>query len=209
MHIAIVGSGRVGAGLARRWAARGHVVLFGARTPQAPALLELAAETRATIKAISGCARDADVVVLAVPHAALDEVLEQLGPLAGKTVIDCTNAVRGGPGGPELLQGHAGSAAEALQRRLPDAKVFKAFNAQGAACLADPVYRGVPATGFFCGDDAGARAQVQRLVEDVGFEAVDAGPLRSARLLEPLMLLWVAAAQALGTRDLAFTLLRR
>jgi hypothetical protein len=67
----------------------------------------------------------------------------------------------------------------------------------------------VKATNFFCGDDAAGKAVMKQLVEDVGFEAVDAGPLASARMLEPLMLLWVTSSRALGTRDLAFKLLRR
>lgn len=50
---------------------------------------------------------------------------------------------------------------------------------------------------------------MKQLVEDVGFDAVDARPLKNARLLEPMMLLWVACAQSLGTRDVAFRLLRR
>ena len=62
---------------------------------------------------------------------------------------------------------------------------------------------------FFCGDDVAGKRVVKQLVEDVGFEAVDAEPLMNARLLEPLMLLWVACAQSLGTRDIAFRLLRR
>ena len=54
-----------------------------------------------------------------------------------------------------------------------------------------------------------ARAVVKQLVADAGFDPVDAGPLINARLLEPMMLLWISAARSLGTRDLAFTLLRR
>lgn len=65
------------------------------------------------------------------------------------------------------------------------------------------------ATNFFCGNDVPGQGVVKQLVEDVGFDAVDAGPLKNARLLEPMMLLWVACAQSFGTRDIAFRLLRR
>jgi hypothetical protein len=85
----------------------------------------------------------------------------------------------------------------------------KSFNAQGAETLANPVYHGVRAANFFCGDDAAAKQIVKQLIEEIGFEAIDAGALKSARLLEPLMLLWLASAQTLGTRDFAFHLLRR
>ena len=87
--------------------------------------------------------------------------------------------------------------------------MFKSFNAQGAENLENPSYDGVPSTNFFCGDDAEGRKVMKQLVEDVGFDAMDAGPLKNARLLEPLMLLWVASSKALGTRDLAFRVVRR
>ena len=87
--------------------------------------------------------------------------------------------------------------------------LFKSFNTQGAENLANPVYDGVRATNWFCGDDPAGKAIVKQLVEEVGFEAIDAGGLAAARLLEPLMLLWIASSRALGTRDIAFKLLRR
>lgn len=209
MKIAVIGSGHIGGGLARRWSARGHAVAFGARAPQDAELQALCGEIGASAGSIVTAVRDADVVVLAVPNAALADVLAAAGPLTGKVVIDCTNAVTRGPAGMALTVGYTTSAAEELQRLIPDAHVFKSFNAQGAENLANPVYAGVPASNFFCGDDAAARAKVQQLVTDAGFDAVDAGPLRNSRYLEPMMLLWIAASQTLGTRDLAFTLLRR
>lgn len=206
MNIAIVGSGRIGLGLGSAWIAKGHEVIFGVRTPESQANQALAAQLGARVESVSAASQAAAVVVLAIPYPALDEVLDAVGSLAGKTVIDCTNAV--GPG-MTLIHGHTTSAAEELQKRIPDAKVFKSFNAQGAENLRAPVYGAVPASNFFCGDDDQARQVVRQLVEDVGFDAVDAGKLANARQLEPLMLLWIAAAQALGTRDVAFKLLRR
>ncbi len=155
---------------------------------------------------VGAAPRDATVVVLAVPYGALDSVLAEVGSLTGKVVVDCTNVVERGM---TLKYGHTTSAAEELQKRLPGAHVFKSFNAQGAENLASPDYPGGRATNFFCGDDPNSRQLIQQLVEEVGFEAVDAGPLKNARLLEPMMLLWVACAQNLGTRDIAFRLLRR
>jgi NADPH-dependent F420 reductase len=209
MKIAIVGSGHIGAGLARPWSKKGHSVTFAAREPGDAELVALAKEVGAKTASVGDGARGADVVVLAMPYGALNDVLEAAGDLAGKVVIDCTNAVERGPGGMGLKYGHTTSAAEELQKRLPRAKVFKSFNAQGAENLAQPVYGGVAASNFFCGDDAEARKAVKTLVEDIGFEAIDAGPLKNARLVEPLMLLWMASSQALGTRDVAFKVLRR
>ncbi|HEY8210533.1 MAG TPA: NADPH-dependent F420 reductase [Myxococcaceae bacterium] len=206
MKIAVIGNGHIGAGLARAWAKRGHGVVFGSRDPGGAELRALCQEIGASAAAVAEAARGAEVVALAVPYGALEEVLRSAGDLAGKVVIDCTNAVEPGM---RLKYGGTTSAAEELQKRLPGARVFKSFNAQGAENLAGTVYGGVQATNFFCGDDAAGKAVMKQLVEDVGFEAVDAGPLASARMLEPLMLLWVTSSRALGTRDLAFKLLRR
>jgi len=206
MKVAILGSGHIGEGLGRAWAKKGHDVTFGARNPEDPELGALCKELGARAASVGDAAKGAEVVVLAVPYGALDEVLRATGDLKGAVVIDCTNAVERGM---TLKFGHTTSAAEELQKKLPGARVFKSFNAQGAENLANPVYGGVPASNFFCGDDAEGKRMVKRLVEDVGFEAIDAGPLKNARLLEPMMLLWVASAQAFGTRDLAFKLLRR
>ena len=206
MKIAILGSGNIGAGLGRAWAKKGHHIVFGARHPDDPELAQLVKELGASAQSIAAAPREAEVVVLAVPYAALEAVLAETGALEGKVVIDATNAVEKGM---VLKYGHTTSSAEELQKRLPGARVFKSFNAQGAENLARPSYDGVAASNFFCGDDAEGRRVVKQLVEDVGFEAVDAGPLRSARQLEPLMLLWVALAQSGGSRDIAFKLLRR
>jgi 8-hydroxy-5-deazaflavin:NADPH oxidoreductase len=206
MHIAIIGSGHIGGGLGRAWAAKGHVVTFATRDPRDPDLKVLLDETHAKAATIADAALAADVVVLAMPYGALADVLSSTGELAGKVVIDCTNAVAAGM---KLVYGHTTSSAEELQKRIPKARVVKSFNAQGAENLRDPIYGGVAASNFFCGDDAAARAIVKQLVEDVGFEAIDAGPLENARLLEPLMLLWMAASKSLGTRDIAFKVLRR
>ena len=205
MKIAIIGHGRIGAGLARAWVAS-HEVSFAARNPEDGNLLALCEEIGASAASIQAATAGAEVVVLAVPHRALDEVLDATRPLARQIVIDCTNAVGKGM---SLTYGHTDSAAEVLQRKVPQAKVFKSFNAQGAENLAKPVYGGIAASNFYCGDDDDARSVVGQLIADVGFDAVDAGPLKNARLLEPLMVLWVAASRALGDRHIAFRLMRR
>ncbi|SRR6266568_5535613 len=206
MKIAIIGTGHIGGGLGRAWAKKGHEIIFGTRDAAAPDVLSLCQETGARAASIGDAASAAEIVVLAVPHAALEEVLRNTGSLVGKIVIDCTNGL--GPG-PSLIFGHTTSAVEETAKRIPGARLVKSFNTQGAENLVNPVYNGVRATNFFCGDDVDAKRVVKGLVEDVGFEAVDVGPLRHARFLEPLTLLWISAVQALGTREIAFKLLRR
>ena len=207
MKIALIGSGNIGGGLGRAWAKHGHTIVFGARDLADPELTALCKEIGASAASVADAPRDADVVVMGVPWAALDDVLGSLGDLAGKVVIDCMNAVER----PAVVLhfGRTTSWSEEMQKKIPGARVVKSFNAQGAETLANPVYNGVRAANFFCGDDPEAKKIVKGLIEEVGFEAIDAGALKSARYLEPLMLLWLQSSQALGTRDLGFKLLRR
>jgi predicted dinucleotide-binding enzyme len=208
MKISIIGSGHIGAGLARAWVKKSQIV-FGARHPSDEKLAALCKELGASAASVKESVQGAEVVVLAMPFAALDGVLQEAGDLTGKIVIDCTNAVERGPQGMSLKFGHTTSAAEELQKKIPGAKVFKSFNAQGAENLANPVYHGVKASNFFCGDDPEAKKIVKQLIEEVGFDAIDVGALRNSRLLEPMMLVWMYAAQSVGSRDIAFALLRR
>lgn len=209
MNIAIIGSGNIGGGLARAWRRKGHAIIFGARDPSDVELAALCHEIGATTATIGDSARAAEVVVLAMPFGALDNVVAAAGDLAGKTVIDCTNAVERGASGMTLVYGHTTSSGEVVQAKLPKAHVVRSFNAQGAENLANPVYGGVAASNFYCGDNEDAKRVVAQLIADVGFEPVDAGGMTSARLLEPLMLLWITCSRTQGTRDIAFKLLRR
>jgi predicted dinucleotide-binding enzyme len=204
MRIAIVGSGNIGGGLARAWTAKGHTVAFGARQPDEPEVVALAREIGATVAATPDALAGADVIVLAMPFTAAPAVAAALPSWQGRVVIDCTNPI--GPGF-TLIHGHTDSGSEAIQRLLPGAHVVKSFSAQGAENLAHPVHDGVPASNFYCGDDAAAKAVVKQLIEDVGFEAVDAGPLTSARYLEPITMLWISMSRTLG-RQFAFKVLR-
>ena len=206
MRIAIIGSGNIGAGLGRAWAVKGHAVVFGARDPADPELAALLSETGATAETVSEAAASADLVVLALPFSAVPSLVRALPDWTGRIVIDCTNPI--GPGF-TLLHGHTDSGAEVVARQLPGARVVKSFNAQGAENLANPVYDGTRATNFYCGDDAAAKATVRELIADVGFEPVDVGGLAAARYLEPMTMLWIGTSRVLGSRQLAFKLLRR
>lgn len=201
--VAVLGAGNIGAGLVRAWAKAGHAVTVGVRTPDDADVQALAKDTGAKVASVRDAVAAADVVAIAIPAQAAESLAGL--PFAGKTVIDCTNHV--GPGF-ALSFGHTTSWAEELAKRLPGAHVFKSFNAQGAENLAAPHDASGPAANFFCGDDAAGREAVRQLVADVGFEPVFAGPLSNARLLEPLMMVWVTAARAMGNRSLGFRLLR-
>lgn len=204
MKIAIIGAGNIGGGLGRAWVRSGHMVTFAVRTLEDPDLAALLKDTGAVAKPLSDALGAADVIVLAVPFGAVPAVAQALPNWTGKLVIDCTNAV--GPGF-SLLVGHTDSAAEVNARLLPGARVVKSFTAQGAENLAHPVYDGVPATNFYCGDDAAAKDVVRGLIADIGFEPMDLGGLVAARYLEPMTFVWFAASRALGSRQIAFKIL--
>jgi 8-hydroxy-5-deazaflavin:NADPH oxidoreductase len=121
---------------------------------------------------------------VAVPFGAIDDVVKTAGDvLVGKTVVDVTNALAADM---SLAIGFTTSGAEELQKKLPKARVVKAFQTVFARHMETGKLGDQRLTTFVAGDDAGAKASVLALANDVGFDAVDAGPLRNARLLEPL-----------------------
>jgi len=162
-------------------------------------------------KAKAGTLSDAavygEVLVLATPWPATESTLSGLGDLSGKIIFDCTNPLK-----PDLSLdvGHSTSGAEQVAAWADGARVVKVFNTTGYGNMADPSYDGQKATMFFAGDDHVAKSKAARLAEQIGFEAVDAGPLSHARLLESMAVLWIFLAhnQGMGT-GIAFQLLRR
>lgn len=210
MKIAILGSGNIGGILGRRLSAT-HPITFGVRDPGAPEVSALvtACGPNARAAASADAVKGGDVVILAVPGGAAESMVAALAPaLNGRILIDATNPV--GPGFTLTAGGAAPSTAERLAAVAPGALVVKAFNSAGFNIWADPSFSEGPADLYLCGDDAAARNTVAALARELGLEPVDCGPLASARLLEPLALLWITLAmkQGLG-RDIAFKLLRR
>lgn len=210
MRIAIIGAGNVGGTLGQTWAKKGHDIFFGVRHPQED-------KTRRLVQAIGGKAQAGtvaeaaafgEVVVLATPWQAAEAAVRAAGDLSGKALIDCTNPLKPDVSGLEV--GFSTSGAERVAGWARGAKVFKAFNTTGFNNMADPVINGIRTVMFVCGDDEAVKPAILKLVADVGFDAVDAGKLVIARLLEPWAMLWIHLAFA-GTvgRDFGFALLRR
>ena len=210
MKIGILGAGNVGAALARVWAAKGHQVMFGVPNPKSErvskALAELGGKARAGTNAEA--AAFGEVVALAVPWPAAEEAIRSSGNLTGKVLIDCTNPLSADF--KSLAIGHSISAGERVADWAHGARVVKAFNSIGAVNYGNADFAGQRADGFYCGDDAAAKSAVKGLVTDAGLNPVDVGPLRNARLLEPLAMLWIdlAVFQGWGPNH-AFKLLRR
>ena len=199
----------MGSALGRLWSERGHEVTFGVRDPAKESVVRLVKEcgAHAAVATISEAVKPARVVVLSIPWRAAPEVIAAAGDLTGKIVVDCTNPVAPGLDGVSVAAGT--SAAEEIARLAPGAKVVKAFNTIGADSLANPTFGADRATAFLCGDDAEAKGWVATLAEQLGFEAIDAGPLTSARMLEPMAVLWIRLSGTQIGRGIAFKLLRR
>lgn len=154
---------------------------------------KLVAEAGANASAASSAeAAKCGVLLIAIPWAAARQVIESLGDLTGRVLIDATNPLREDLS--ELQLGTTTSAGEQMSEWARGAHVVKAFNTVGWPVMADPVIEGRPSTLFYCGDDADAKATVHKLASDIGFDARDAGPLTQARVLEPFALLWISLA---------------
>lgn len=184
MNIAIIGTGNVGSGLASAFVDAGHHVHLAGRTPEQAATAAAATGAEAAANPASASAL-ADVIVLAVPFGSAEEIARAIAPVVnGKIVIDVTNPAKEDWSGP-LFFG-TGSGAEQIAAWLPEARVVKAFNTLFAGNIGNPAPDGIALDGFVAGDDAAAKAQVFALEAAIGLNPVDVGPLRAARLLEPL-----------------------
>jgi len=181
-RIGILGDGNVGGALARGLKRAGHDV-------------RSAGNEKAAVR---DAAKWAEVVIMAVPFTAIDDVVRNVGDLlTGKTVIDATNALDKDR---NLALGFTTSGAEELQKKIPRARVVKAFNTVFAQWMESGRIGGEPLAAFVAGDDQEAKRTTLDLTRDIGFEPVDAGPLRNARLLEPMayFVIQLAYGQGMG-----------
>jgi predicted dinucleotide-binding enzyme len=181
MKIGIIGKGNVGTAIAAGLSRKGHEVKFGHRDPKEP---------------VAEAAKWGEVIILAVPHSAAADTAREVGSAAdGKTVIDVSNAIKENM---ELAVGFTTSAAEELQKKLPKAHVVKAFNTVFAQNQSVGRIGNEQLTLFVAGDDAKAKQTVMQLGADIGFDPVDAGPLKAARYLEPMGMLMINLGYGLG-----------
>jgi hypothetical protein len=207
MRIAVVGAGSVGATLGQAWLEQGEDVIWGVRNPSDP---KYAALPRERVKTAAEAAKGAEVVVIATPWSAAQAAIKSLGSLAGKIVIDCMNPLGMGSDGLQLVLWFNTSAGEQVASWVPGAFVFKTLNTTGADNTAKAGDFPVKPVMAVAGDDAARKPTVMALVGKLGFEAADAGPLKNARLLEPLAMFWIDQAMKRGRgREFAFALVDR
>ena len=188
--IAVIGTGDVGGALGPEFAAMGHSVIYGSRDPGSARVAALVERTGQGAEAASPgeAAKQAEIIVLAIPGMRVKEIVAGLGNLSGKIIIDPTNPlVRRDDGklGIEI----AGSNAEIIQAAAPGADVVKAFNTLGWRTMVEPESTGGPVSIPLVGDSKQAKTRVASLVAAMGLEPIDVGPLRNARHVEGLAVL--------------------
>jgi len=198
MQIAIIGTGNVGRAIAKGLKGKGHRVVFGSRSGDAAKAAALTAETGASIATPKDAAADADVVIIALPWTAAEAAIRDLGDLAGQTVIDCMNPLGMVGGSLGLVIGHTDSGGETVQRWLPRAHVVKTLNQVGAEMMADNTRLPHRPVMLMAGNDAAAKAKAATVLTALGFEALDAGDITKARLLEPFAMAWINQALIRG-----------
>jgi 8-hydroxy-5-deazaflavin:NADPH oxidoreductase len=204
MRIGIIGAGSLGSALGERLGRAGHEIMFGG----GEGALEVANCLGAGVGSNSEAAGFSDVVVLAVPFAAIDAALDEAAP-QGRVLWSCANALKRDLSGLEVS--FDTSAAEEVARRAPGARVVAAIPPFAHAIASGSLAydHGLEPSVFLCGDDPGAKQVVEQLIRDIGAQPIDAGQLSAARLVEPAMMLLISLAYAGAPRDVGLRLLER
>ena len=189
--IAVIGTGDVGGALGPEFAAQGHTIVYGSREPERDKVKELVEKTGELASATTpaDAAAQADIVLLAVPGLMVEEITRSLGDLSGKIIIDPTNPLERRMN--RLEHAVDTSNAEIIQAAAPGAYVVKAFNTLNWKTMIDPVSAGGPVSIPLVGDNGRAKKKVAELVSGMGLEPIDVGPLRDARWVEGMLILWI------------------
>lgn len=188
MQIRILGRGKTGSTLARRFTETGHdVTLANSRGAESlePLVAELGPRAHAAPD-LATAAAQGDVVVLALPFFLYDRLPAEA--LAGRVLVDAMNHYSGRDGEVPELEDDSTTSSELLARHLPGARVVKAFNTMvstqlgaGGRSAGDPGRLVV----VIAGDDDGAKATVRSLADAIGFDTVDHGALAAGRAQQP------------------------
>jgi 8-hydroxy-5-deazaflavin:NADPH oxidoreductase len=191
MRVGVLGSGLMGGKLGTIFARAGHEVVFSyARSRKKLETLAREAGAKARAGTPGEAARDGEALLLAVHWSRMDDVLKQAGDLSGKVIVSCSLPMN--PDDTGLVLGLTSSGAEELARKVREAQVVSAFGTVPSEVLFGVFearrQRNRPSM-VYCGDEQSAKDLTAELIRDVGFDPVDAGPLRIARYLEPFTLL--------------------
>ena len=214
MKIGILGSGIVGQTLASGFTKHGYDVMIGTRNSGKLSELKEKIESKVSVGSFTETVKFGEIVVLAVKGTAAKEILKIAGEvnLEGKTVIDVTNPIANKPPENGVLKFFTSldkSLMEELQFEVPKANFVKAFNSIGSAFMVNPDFNGEKPTMFICGNDEGAKKEVNEILDKFGFEVEDMGGVEAARAIEPLCMLWCIPGFLKNEWSHAFKLLKK
>lgn len=208
MNIGIIGSGNMGGNLARLWVNAGHTIYITSNRIKNTKELANAIGKNICVTGLEELIRKSDVVLFAIPYEALSEIAKHKEKFNGKIIIDCINPLT--PDALNMVIGFNTSAGEEVAKLFPGSKVVKAFNVIASPVLErdDVRINSETPSAFFCGDDAGSKEIVSKLITDIGFEPVDSGALKNSRYLEPMAELLIQLAFAGLGANIGFKLLK-
>lgn len=207
LKIAIIGPGQVGVTLAKLWSQAGHQIFLGSRESTKAEIIAAELGEGMQGMGIATAAEKADVLLFSFPWYALIDIEREIGKCAGKIIIDCINPITSSG---SLALRHKRSAGEEIGQTFPLAKVINAFNHIYIEHFNEPVFDGMAASAYYCSDHDIAKNAVIQLATEMGFDPVDIGPIKHARYLEPLALLWIQMAFHMGQgAEFTFKMLKR
>ncbi len=209
MNIGVLGSGIVGQTLAQGFVKHGHSVMVGTNSK-----VDELKSKGFNAGTFADAASFGEIIVLAVKGTHAKDALTSANAehLKNKVVIDVTNPIADAPPANGVLKFFTSldnSLMEQLQHAFPTVRFVKAFNSIGNAFMVNPDFNGVKPTMFFCGNDAGAKKEVAKILEQFGFEPADMGGAEAARAIEPLCMLWCIPGFLRNEWGHAFKLLKK
>jgi len=216
LRIAILGAGDVGGTLGRKWARAGHTIAFGVKNPASEKAQSLREELgeHVLIGSPTEALAKSDIVLLAVPGAAVEEIIAIHAPLLDhKIIIDATNQItRGKSEATKQWQGQGAlNSLSPLRTHAPDAQVYRAFNIYAWEAFAEPIYNGIQADLFYCGPEGEALTVIEQLIAEIGLRPMRLGDLDQIEVVDEILRLWATLAlfQGMGRDRVALKVLTR
>ena len=215
MKIGILGTGMVGQAIGTGLVKKGHEVKMGSRdanNAKAKAWVGTAG-TKASQGTFADAAKFGEIVFNCTGGGVSLEALKQAGEqnLAGKVLVDVANPLDFSKGMPPTLSVcNTSSLGEQIQAAFPNARVVKTLNTLNAQLMMDPSLMPGPHEIFVSGNDAAAKAQITKLLGEVGWkEIIDLGDITTARGTEMLLPIWIRLMGTFGTPMFNFHLARK
>jgi 8-hydroxy-5-deazaflavin:NADPH oxidoreductase len=216
LRIAILGAGDIGGTLGRKWARAGHTIAFGVKNPASDKAQSLREELgeHILISSPTEALAESDIVLLAVPGAAVEELIATHAQLlAHKIIIDATNQIlKGKSEATKQWQGQGAlNSLSTLQTHTPNAQIYRAFNTYAWEVFAEPIYNGIQADLFYCGPEGSALTVVQQLIAEIGLRPMRLGNLDQIEVVDEILRLWgtLALFQGMGRNRVALKVLTR